>query len=95
MYKSTTNVESLVLTDLVSTSASLTYINSSNANLNQCNSNVIITQELSCTVLDIPTNIPTQYFTGTMYYDPTSNRLYIYDGNDNKTLWNYVTLTVV
>ena len=90
MYKSMTNVESLVLTDLC-TNASLMYLQSKSASFSRCDSSYTIAQALTCTALDIPTNLPTILYAGTMYFDSTSHDLYIYDGND----WNYVTLNVV
>ena len=91
MYKNMTNVESIVLTDIASTNASLMYLQSKSASFSRCDSSYIKTQAITCTALDIPTNLPTQVLRETMYFDTTSHRLYISDG----THWYYVTLTVV
>ena len=82
LNKNMTNMESLSLTDMQCTSASIT----------TCTSNYIKTNELSCNTLDIPISIPTKtIYAGTMYFDTTTHDLYIHDGND----WNYVQLNVV
>ena len=91
MNKNMTNVESLVLTDIASTNASLMYLQSKSASFSRCDSSYIKTQAITCTALDIPTNLPTQVLSGTMYFNTTSHRLYISDG----THWYYITLTVV
>ena len=48
----------------------------------------INTEAISCVTLDIPTNLPSKTFAGTMYFDINSKELFIYDGDD----WNYVAL---
>ena len=65
-----TNTDSLSLTGLEYTSASIT----------SCNSNYIKTNELTCNVLDIPITIPGNVKTGTAYYNTATQSRRIYDG---------------
>ena len=88
MNKNMTNVESLVLTAIVSTNASLTYLQSKNVSFSHCDSSYINAYGISSLELDIPRKKITE---GSMYFDTTSHDLYIYDGHD----WNYVTLNTV
>ena len=70
LNKNMTNTDSLSLTGLECTSASIT----------SCNSNYIKTNELTCNVLDIPITIPGTLYTGSTYYNTATQSLRIYDG---------------
>ena len=81
LNKNMTNTDSLSLTGLESTSASIT----------TCNSNYIKTNELSCTVLNMPTNIPGTVDVGKTYYNIATQSIRIYDGLH----WYQVILTQI
>ena len=82
LNKNMTNTDSLSLTDLVCTNASVT----------TCNSNYIKSNEISCTTLDIPTAAPlTTLYVGTTYYNDATKSLRIYDGAH----WFQIVLTQV
>ena len=70
LNKNMTNTDSLILTGLECTSASIT----------SCNSKYIKTNELTGTILDIPITIPGNVYTGTTYYNTATQSLRIYDG---------------
>ena len=81
LNKNMTNMESLSLSSLEGTNASMT----------SCTRNYIKMNELSCTVLDTLKNLPTTLYVGTTYYNVVTQSLNIYDG----THWYHVTLTQV
>ena len=89
LNKNMTNMESL----------SLTYLQSTSARITSCTSNYIKTNELSCEILDIPINCPdpaTINYTGTMYFDVTTNTLFISDGTKkaNNIDYNWYSVTL-
>ena len=60
MNKNMTNVESLVLTDIVSTNASLYKLNTKNASFKNCDSDFINAFSITSLELDIPLLVPTK-----------------------------------
>ena len=81
LNKNMTNTDSLNLTGLECTSASNT----------TCTSHEIKTNQLSCTVLDMPITIPGTVFVETTYYGTATQPLRIWDGLH----WYQVLLTQV
>ena len=84
-----TNIESLNLSSLECT----------NACMASCTSNYIKTNELSCEILDIPTNCPdneTIKYAGTLYFDITTTTLFISDGTKkaNNIDYNWYSVTL-
>ena len=68
----------------------MTNIESKSVSFARCASSYIVTYEITCDTLDIPTTAPPKTPPGTAYFDTTSKRLCIHDRND----WNHVTLNV-
>ena len=81
LNKNMTNTDSLSLTSLQCTSASFI----------TCNSNYIKSNEITCSTLDLPINIPTTFFLGTVYYNIGTQSLKIYD----RFHWYQILLTQV
>jgi hypothetical protein len=63
-------MESLTLTDL----------QCENATLTECSSDYISSTGFTCKELDLPTNMPTTFIAGTMYYNKATQSIRIYDG---------------
>lgn len=84
LSKNMTNTDTLSLTTLQCTNASVT----------TCNSNYIKSNEISCATLDIPTAAPLApavLYVGTTYYNDATKSLRIYDGAH----WYQIVLTQV
>ena len=93
MNKKLTNNGSKLSKNMTNTDTlSLTALQCTNASVTTCNSNYIKSNEISCTTLDIPTAAPlTTLYVGTTYYNDATKSLRIYDG----THWYQIVLTQV